>query len=177
MVLMVRGFAAACSTSSCCWCCLWCWCRLPSRHCPVQRASIPITATPAGRGRLTLLVSGKVAVGLVMGRHAPRIILSARSSWKPVVEHDHANGEERQSHCLKLANAARWPEHNYSAGLYQRPIGGRHGPTWGGVMGGAVPKGHSRGGELTHDKPAAGTEESLDVCQANRAAPLSVNFT
>jgi hypothetical protein len=41
-----------------------------------------------------------------MGRHTPRIILSARSSWKPVVEHDHANGEERQSH-FKLANAAR----------------------------------------------------------------------
>ena len=42
-------------------------------------------------------------MALVMGRHTPRIILSARSSWKPVVEHDHANGEERQSHSFKLA--------------------------------------------------------------------------
>jgi hypothetical protein len=39
-------------------------------------------------------------VALIMGRYAPRIILSARSPWKPVVEHDYANGEERQSHCL-----------------------------------------------------------------------------
>ena len=176
---MARGCGAACSTSACCWWCRRCRCRLPSRRCPVtpQCAFVSTAATVAGRGCLALLDGGKAAVGSIKGEHTPRIILSARSSWKPVVEHDHANGEERQSHCLKLANAARWPEHNYSAGLYQRPIGGRHGPTWGGVMGGAVPKGHSRGGELTHDKPAAGTEESLDVCQANRAAPLSVNFT
>lgn len=104
-VLMVRGFAAACSTSSCywwcrrCWCCSRCWCRLPSRHCPVQCAFIPIAATPAGRGRLTLLVGGKAAVGAIKVHHTPRIVLSVRSSRKPVVEHDHANGKERQSHC------------------------------------------------------------------------------
>ena len=107
-VLMARGFAAACSTSTFCWwcrrcwCCSWCWCRLPSRHCPVipQCAFISRAATVAGRGRLTLLIGGKAAVGAIKVHHTPRIILSTRSSWKPVVEHDHANGEERQSHCL-----------------------------------------------------------------------------
>jgi hypothetical protein len=107
-VLMVRGFAAACPTSSCCWwcrrcwCCSWCWCRLPSRHVTPQCAFISGAATVAGRGRLTLLIGGKAAVGSIKVHHTPRIILSARSSRKPVVEHDHANGEERQSqsHCL-----------------------------------------------------------------------------
>jgi hypothetical protein len=116
-VLMVRGFAAACSTGPCCWwcrrcsCCSWCWCRLPSRHCPVtpQCAFISTAATGAGRGRLTLLVGGKAAVGSIKGEHTPRIILTARSSWKPVVEHDHANREERQSHShtLLLVGALR----------------------------------------------------------------------
>jgi hypothetical protein len=54
-----------------------------------------------------LFVGGKAAVGSIKVHHTPRIILSPRSSWKPVVEHDHANGEERQSHLFKLANAAR----------------------------------------------------------------------
>src|SRR5215813_14483425 len=72
------------------------------RHCPVtpQCAFISIAATDAGRGRQTLLVGGKAAVAVFSGRHTPRIILSARSSRKPVVEDDHANGKERQSHCL-----------------------------------------------------------------------------
>src|SRR5215475_2519735 len=72
------------------------------RHCPVtpQCAFISIAATDAGRGRQTLLVGGKAAVAVFSGRHTPRIILSARSSRKPVVEDDHANDKARQSHCL-----------------------------------------------------------------------------
>jgi hypothetical protein len=63
-----------------------------------------MAATLPGRGPLTLLVGGKATVGSVVGAHTKRIILtriilSARSSRKPVVEHDHANGKERQSHC------------------------------------------------------------------------------
>ena len=42
---------------------------------------------------------------------------------------------------------------------------------------GPCPKGHSRGGEVTHDKPAAGTEESLDICQTNRAASTASFFS
>ena len=61
-------------------------------------------------------------------------------------------------------------------GLYQLH-GEKHGPTGGlgDCEAGPCPKGPQ--GWVTHDKPAAGTENSLDVCQANRAAPLSVNFT
>ena len=101
-VLMVRGFAAACSTSSCCSWSRRCWCRVPSRRCPVtpQCAFISTAATVAGRGRLALLDGGKAAVGSIKRKNTPRIILSARSSRKPVAEHDHANGEERQSHCV-----------------------------------------------------------------------------
>jgi hypothetical protein len=81
----------------------WWW-----RRCPVtapQCAVISKAATDAGRGPLTLLVGGKATVGSTFeGLHTPRIILtritlSARSSRKPVVEQDHANGKERQSHC------------------------------------------------------------------------------
>ena len=101
-VLMVRGFAAACSTSSSCSWSRRCWCRLPSRRCPVtpQCAFVSTAATVAGRGRLALLDGGKAAVGSIKRKNTPRIILSARSSRKPVAEHDHANGEERQSHCV-----------------------------------------------------------------------------
>jgi len=75
----------------------WWW-----RRCLVtpQCAFISIAATDAGRGRQTLLVRVKATVGSTFaGTHTPRIIPCVRSCRKPVVEHDHANGKERQSHC------------------------------------------------------------------------------
>src|SRR5262249_20761191 len=126
-----------CSTSSCCWCCSWCWCCLPLRP-PVQCAFISTAATVAGRGSLALLDGAKTAVASIKGEHTPRIILSARSSSD--AEHDHANGEERQSHCLNSPTRHAVP--NIRAGLYQRPSAGGTAPLEAGGRGrrGRVPR-------------------------------------